>query len=323
MRAVRCHEYGSLDHLVLERVPDPVPEAGEVVVDVRAAGLNFPDLLLVQGKYQARPRLPFVPGGECAGVVSAVGDGVERLKVGDAVIAMGLTGAFADKMAVAELSTQPLPAGLSFETAAGISVAYGTSYYALKQRADLRPGETLLVLGAAGGVGMAAVELGKVMGARVIAAASSEEKLDAACEAGAELRINYAEEDLKERVQELTRGRGADVVYDPVGGEHSEPVLRATAWNGRYLVIGFASGEIPRIPLNLPLLKGYDVVGVFWGAWTQRDPRAASQNFVELKEMFEDGRLKPRVTPFALADYRQAFEHMAGRRVQGKLVLVP
>ena len=322
MQAVRCHEYGSLDNLVLERVPDPVPGENEVVVDVRAAGLNFPDLLLVLGKYQARPKVPFVPGGECAGQVSVVGEGVQRLKIGDSVIAMGLTGAFAEKMATTESSTQPIPEGMSFDAAAGISVTYATSYYALKQRADLRPEETLLVLGAAGGVGIAAVELGHAMGARVIAAASSEEKLDTACEAGAELRINDTTENLKERVKELTRGRGADVVYDPVGGEYSEPALRAVAWNGRYLVIGFAAGDIPRLPLNLPLLKGCSVVGVFWGAWAQRDPRASSRNFVELKELFEDGRLRPRVTPFALADYRKAFDFMAERRARGKLVLV-
>ncbi len=321
MRAVRCHAYGPLDGLVLETVDDPAPGEGEVLVGVKAAGINFPDLLVVQGKYQARPPLPFVPGGECAGVVEAVGADVERVRVGDAVIATGLTGAFAEKMVAAEAATMPLPEGMSFEAAAGISITYATSYYALKQRARLQAGETLLVLGAAGGVGLAAVELGKAMGARVIAAASSSEKLDAACEAGAEMRVDYTAEPLKERVKELTGGRGADVVYDPVGGDYSEQALRAVAWDGRFLVIGFAAGEIPKIPLNLMLLKGANVLGVFWGSWVQRDPAGSRENFIELRRMFEDGKLKPKVTPYPLADFGDALAALAERRAVGKLVL--
>ncbi len=322
MRAVICRELGPLDGLALETSDDPTPGQAEVLINVRAAGINFPDLLVVQGKYQARPPLPFVPGGECAGVVEAVGEGVQRVQPGDAVIAMGLTGAFAEKMVTAEATTMPMPPGMSFEVAAGLSITYGTSYYALKQRAQLREGETLLVLGAGGGVGLATVELGKAMGARVIAAASSAEKLDAAGAAGAEMRIDYTSEPLKDRVKELTDGRGADVIYDPVGGDASEQALRAIAWEGRYLVIGFASGDIPRIPLNLALLKGANIQGVFWGSWAQRDPAASQGNFAELMKMLVDGRLQPRVTPYPLADYHQALSALAERRAVGKLVLV-
>jgi NADPH2:quinone reductase len=322
MRAVLCKKIGALEDLVLETVEDPTPGPGEVLIDVAAAGINFPDLLVVQGKYQANPPLPFSPGGECAGHVVALGEGVKRLKVGDAVIAMGLTGAFAEKMVIPEVATQPIPQGLRMATAAGISVTYATSYYALKQQARLQEGETLLVLGAAGGVGLAAVELGKVMGARVIAAASSEEKLDAACAAGADLRINYTTESLKARVKELTGKKGADVIYDPVGGDYSEPALRAIGWNGRYLVVGFAAGDIPKIPLNLALLKSAHIIGVFWGTWTQRDPAASNQNFRALQEMFEAGQLKPLVTTYPLAEYGEALASLAERRAKGKVVLV-
>jgi NADPH:quinone reductase len=321
MQAVLCRQLGSYEDLTLETVDDPVPGKGEVLIDVAAAGVNFPDLLMVRGHYQMRPTLPFVPGGECAGTVAAVGEGVTRFAAGDRVFAMGMTGAFAEKMTVAEASVQPVPEGLGLAAAAGVAFTYGTSYYALAQRARLRSGETLLVLGAAGGVGTAAVALGKVMGARVIAAASSEEKLDTATAAGADLCINYTDEPLKDRVKELTGGRGADVVYDPVGGETSEQALRAIAWDGRYLVIGFAAGEIPAIPLNLVLLKSAQIVGVFWGAWLQRDPAASQRNFDELGAMFADGRLKPQVTPLPLAEFHDALRTIAERRVLGKLVL--
>lgn len=321
MRAVLCKEFGPFEQLALETVDDPTPGAGQVLIDVEAAGINFPDLLMVQGKYQVRPELPFVPGGECAGVVSAVGDGVSGIAVGDSVIAMELVGAFAEKLVVEAAAVVPMPKGMDFATAAGISITYATSYYALKQRAQLRSGESLLVLGAAGGVGLATVELGKAMGARVIAAASSEEKLDAACAAGADLRVNYSTESLKGRVKELTEGRGADVIYDPVGGDYSEQAFRAIAWQGRHLVIGFAAGDIPKLPLNLALLKGASVVGVFWGAFTKRDAAASQQNFLELKEMFEEGRLAPKVTKFPLADFQQALASLAERRAVGKLVL--
>ena len=322
MRAVLCKEIGSIEKLVVENVDDPVPGPGEVLIDVEAAGINFPDLLTVQGKYQFKASMPFTPGGECSGVVSAVGEDVERVKVGDAVIAMSLVGAFAEKLVAPETATIPKPEGMSFETAAGIAFTYGTSYYALKQHAELEAGETLLVLGAAGGVGTAAVEIGKAMGARVIAAARSEEKLDAAVANGADLRINYTTESLKDKVKELTGKNGADVVYDPVGGDYSEQALRATAWGGRFLVIGFATGEIPKIPLNLVLLKGARIVGVFWGAWTKRDPADSARNFMELQQMFGDGRLRPKVTPYALDDHRAALGALADRTSVGKLVLV-
>ncbi len=294
------------------------------MLDVRAAGVNFPDLLIISGKYQFRPPLPFVPGGECAGTIAAIGAEVEGFELGQAVMATSLVGAFAEQMAVPAGALQPLPAALDFATAAGVSVTYGTSYYALKQQARLRAGETLLVLGAAGGVGMAAVQIGKQMGARVIAAASSAEKLDAAVAAGADLGINYAELDakqLKESIKELTDGQGVDVVCDPVGGAFSEAALRATAWNGRFLVIGFASGEIPKVALNLALLKGAHIIGVFWGTWAQCEPAASRQNLAELQKMFTAGQLIPRVTTYPLADFRSALTLLAERRALGKVVL--
>lgn len=321
MRALLCRELGPFDQLALETVPDPEPGPGEVLVAVRAAGVNFPDLLIVQGKYQVRPPLPFVPGGECAGVIEALGEGVEGLQVGDEVVATGQVGAFAEKMVAEAASTVQMPKGLSFAAAAGISITYGTAHYALKQRAGLREGETLLVLGAAGGVGLAAVELGKAFGAKVIAAASSPAKLAAAAAAGADEGIDYSSESLKNRVKELTDGRGADVVIDPVGGDLSEQAFRATAWEGRLLVIGFASGEIPRLPLNLALLKGADVRGVFWGAWTQRDPRAFQENLDELRRLFESETLRPRFGTYPLARFREALGSLAERRAVGKVVL--
>lgn len=321
MKAVVCSEYGSLENLEWREIDDPEPGEGEVLVDVRAAGVNFPDLLLVRGQYQARPDTPFVPGGEAAGVVAAVGPGVERVRVGDRVIAMGLTGAFAERWVVPEASTMPIPDGVSFDVAAGVAITYGTSYYALEQRAGLREGETLLVLGAAGGVGLATVELGKAMGATVIAAASSAEKLDAAEAAGADLRVDYSTENLKDRVKELTDGRGVDVICDPVGGDFTESALRAIAWNGRHLVIGFAAGEIPKLPANLALLKGCSIVGVFWGTWTKKDPAGSAENFREIGRWLADGTLRPRVTPYPAADFADALAEIDERRVIGKVVL--
>lgn len=321
MKALICKQYSGYQDLEVGEAADPTPGKGEVLIDVEAAGLNFPDLLIVEGKYQFRPELPFVPGGECAGTVSAVGEGVERLKVGDRVVGTAISGAFAEKMVVPEPAATPIPDGMDAAHAAGITITYATSYYALKDRAKIQPGETLLVLGAAGGVGLAAVELGKAMGATVIAAASTDEKLDAAEAAGADHRILYTEENLKDRVKELTKKRGADVIYDPVGGDFSEQAFRAIAWEGRHLVIGFAAGDIPKIPLNLALLKSAQIVGVFWGAWTQRDPAGSIQSQMELKAMFEDGRLKPRVTSLPLEKFRDAYGLLAGRKVIGKVVL--
>ena len=322
MRALLCKELGTADKLMLEETADPEPGKGEALVEVHAASLNFPDTLIIEGKYQIRPELPFSPGGEAAGIVSAVGKGVDDVAPGDRVIALTGHGAFADKLVAPAADLLPMPASMDFLVASAIGTTYGTSYYALKQRAALQAGETLLVLGAAGGVGLAAVELGNAMGARVIAAASTAEKLDVACEAGAEMRVNYSEESLKDSVKALTNGRGADVVYDPVGGELSEAALRATGWNGRFLVIGFATGDIPRIPLNLTLLKNNAVVGVFWGAWCQRDPQGSQRNFAEIFDLIERGVVKPKVTQvFAIEDYVEAFATLTGRRAKGKVVL--
>lgn len=324
MRAVICRELTGLAGL--EHVTDwPEPQAGpgEVVVAVKAAALNFPDVLMIQGLYQEKPPLPFVVGTEMAGEVVAVGEGVSQFAPGDRVVAAcGRT--FAERIAVKASLLLPAPRGLGFEAAAGICITYFTTLHALKQRAALRPGESLLVLGAAGGVGTTAVELGKQLGATVIAAASTDEKLELARSLGADHLINYATQDLRERIKEITAGRGVDVVYDPVGGGLAEPALRSMAWKGRYLVIGFAGGDIPRIPLNLPLLKGCSIVGVFWGSFAQRERDVQRENVAELWQMFESGRLSPVVgETHALADYAAAFESLGGRRARGKVVVLP
>lgn len=322
MRAVVCEELGPPENLKVKEMPDPVPGPGEAVVDVKAAGFNFPDTLIVQGLYQVKPEMPFSPGGEAAGVVSAVGEGVTNVAIGDRVIAMGAYGAFAEKVVRPAVALRPMCEGMDFETAAAYSLTYGTSYYALKQRAQLQAGETLLVLGAAGGVGMAAVELGKVMGARVIAAASSDEKLEACRSAGASETINYAKEDLKSAVKSLTQGKGADVIYDPVGGDLAEQAFRSAAWNGRFLVIGFASGAIPKLPLNLALLKSASAVGVFWGAWVEREPRESFKNFAEIDQMYVEGKIKPLVSEVhPMDEFARAYESLLSRRAKGKVVL--
>ena len=321
MRAVVCSELGPADRLSVQELPDPQPGPGEIVIDVKAAGLNFPDTLIIQGRYQFRPDLPFVPGGEASGVVSVVGAGVDRFAVGDEVVAMGVSGAFAEKWVVEASSVMPKPPSMEHRVAAGFGLTYGTSFYALKQRAELQAGESLLVLGAAGGVGSAAVELGAAMGAQVIAAASTDEKLEYAAGLGAGTGINSLTEDFRERLKEVTNGRGVDVVYDPVGGELSEQALRSMAWNGRFLVIGFAAGAIQEIPLNLPLLKSVSITGVFWGAWTKRDPAASSANFAELFSMVGSGVLQPRVSAVHPLDgYVEAFGALTGRRAMGKVV---
>lgn len=323
MKAIVCKELGLADKL--ELVNDwPTPELGpkDVLIDVKAAGLNYPDCLIIQGKYQVQPALPFIPGGECSGVVTAVGSDVQRLKVGDKVISMAQTGAFSETIASHEAAVFPMPEGLSFEQAAGVSITYFTSYHALKQRADIQPGETLLVMGAAGGVGTTAIELGKLMGAKVIAAASSDEKLELCKKLGADELINYSEVGLKDALKELTGGKGVDVVYDPVGGDYSEAAVRSMAWNGRYLVIGFASGPIPKIPLNLTLLKGCALVGVFWGRFTTEEPEAHIQNVRELWTYFAEGKLAPLVTDvFSAEQYEDAFNCMLERRARGKVIL--
>lgn len=321
-RAVVCREHGLPDKL--EFATDwPVPELGEhdVLVRVKASGLNFPDVLIIQGKYQFQPDMPFVPGGECAGVVEAVGSGVTRWQVGDEVIQMGTAGAFSEQLVANEYALLPKPKALSMTEAAGIGITYFTSYHALVQRAAIQPGETLLVLGAAGGVGSTAVELGKALGAKVIAAASSDEKLELCKQLGADEVINYATEDLKARVKEITGGRGVDVVYDPVGGDFSEAAIRGMAWNGRFLVIGFASGPIPKIPLNLTLLKGCSIVGVFWGRFMAEEPETHKANVETLWQWFEEGKIKPVVTDiFPIEDYQAGYAAMMERRARGKVI---
>jgi NADPH2:quinone reductase len=323
MKALTCVEHGMADKLKL--VDDwPEPELGEndVMIEVKAAGLNFPDVLIIQGKYQFQPEMPFIPGGECSGIVTAVGSAVKRYKVGDDVLSMGAAGAFCGKIAANENAVFPMPKGLSYEQAAGISITYFTSYYALKQRANIQPGETLLVLGAAGGVGTTAIELGKMMGARVIAAASTAEKLALCKSLGADEVINYSEVSLKDAVKELTGGKGVDVVYDPVGGDYAEPAIRGMAWNGRYLVIGFASGPIPKIPLNLALLKGCAIVGVFWGRFSAEEPQENLKNIEELWALFADGKLSPVVTDsFSIDEYEEAFNCLTERRARGKVIM--
>jgi NADPH2:quinone reductase len=322
VRALLCHQFGPPESLTVEDVDEPEPGPGEVVVDVRACSATFPDVLMIQGLYQFKPPFPFSPGGEVAGVVSAVGDDVSDVSIGDRVIVPLGWGGMAEQVRAAASSVVPLPEGVGFEAAAGFLYAYGTAFHALRDRGALQPGETLLVLGAAGGVGLAAVELGATMGATVIAAASSESKLAVCRERGAAMTIDYEREDLKSAVRELTGGRGADIIYDPVGGRFSEPALRSIAWSGRYLVIGFAAGEIPKLPLNLPLLKGCSVVGVFWGAFVQHEPERAAANARELVAMLGNGRLQPHVSAaFPLAEAGQAIRHLADRKAEGRVVV--
>ena len=323
MRALVCKEYGPPESLVIEELDDPSPAAGEILVAVAAAGINFPDVLAIAGKYQVKTPTPFVPGNEAAGVVAEVGEGVKHFGIGDRVIINTTKGgAFAGKCVADARMSMPLPDDLSFEQGAGFSVTYGTSYHALKQSANLQPGETVLVLGAAGGVGITAVEIAKAMGARVIAAASSDEKLEFAKSAGADLTVNYSEASLKETVKELTDGKGADVVYDPVGGELAEQAFRATAWHGRYLVIGFACGDIPKFPANIALLKEASIVGVWWGTWASKNPKLQMQNVMEMAQLIAAGTLKPRVTEsYALENFVDAFKAITERRALGKVIL--
>jgi NADPH2:quinone reductase len=322
MKALVCHTLTGPQDVKLElQWPEPKPGRGEVLVDVKAAALNFPDVLMTRGLYQERPPLPFVPGLEFAGVVAEVGEGVTHFAPGDRVV--GFSGqAVAEKVVARQESVMRMPATLDFVAASGISLTYFTSYHALKQRAQLQPGETLLVLGAGGGVGTTAVELGKVMGARVVAAASTAEKLEVARSLGADHLVNYATEDLRERVKEITKGAGVDVVYDPVGGALAEPAVRSLAWKGRFLVIGFAAGEIPKLATNLLLLKSASLVGVFWGAFAKREPQVQMQNARELWELFEAGRLKPVVgRVYSLEDGASALAALEARQAKGKVVI--
>jgi NADPH:quinone reductase len=324
MKALLCKAWGGPETLALEDLPSPRPGPGEVVIDVKAAGVNFPDVLIIQNKYQVKPPLPFAPGAELAGVIKEVGASVTGFAPGDRVISITTWGAFAEECVARVEQLIRMPPGLDFATAAAFTLTYGTSWHALKDRGSLRPGETLLVLGAAGGVGLAAVEIGKALGARVIAAASSAEKL-AVCRAhGADETIDYAAEDLRARLKAIAGDKGVDVVYDPVGGPYAEPAIRSTGWRGRYLIIGFANGEIPRIPLNLMLLKGSSLVGVYWGDWTRREPTAAAAGMAELLGWLAAGKLKPHLSGrYPLARAGEALVALTGRRVAGKLVVEP
>ncbi len=324
MKALMCRAYGPIDTLRVEDVPSPVPGPGAVLIDVKAAAINFPDALIVQGLYQAKPELPFSPGSELAGVVTALGEGVTHVRVSDRVIASVGHGAFAEECVCDAAQVMPLLPGMDFELGAAFVLTYGTSLHALQQIARLKAGETQLVLGAAGGVGIAAIEIAKAMGARVIAAASSAEKIALCRQVGADETINYAEEDLRKRVDALTGGKGADVVYDPVGGKYSESALRATAWRGRFLVIGFATGEIPKIPLNLALLMERAILGVFWGSAVRRDPAGHMANMRQLGEWFAQGKVRPVISErIALADAAAAITRLANRQAMGKLVVLP
>jgi len=323
MNAIVCEKYGPPSSLVYKDIEIGLPGPKEVQIDIKACSLNFPDTLIIQGKYQFKPELPFVPGSDIAGVISAVGEGVKNLKVGDEVFGFTMTGGYAEKVNVLAKTIFPKPPMMVFPVAASFLLAYSTSMHALKDRAYLKEGETVVVLGASGGVGLAAVEIAKCMGARVVAAASTKEKL-ALCKAhGADELINYNEEDLKSRIKELTDGKGADVVYDPVGGSYSEAALRAMTFNGRFLVVGFAAGDIPKIPLNLPLLKSCQIVGVFWGTFAQQFPNQNMANSMQLIQWYAGGKLKPHLHgTYPLVDAPKALEEMMGRKVMGKVVVV-
>ena len=322
MKAILCKAYGLPSSLVLEDIESEKPKEKEILVSLKACGVNFPDTLIIQGLYQFKPPLPFTPGSDIAGIVKEVGSEVKHLKVGDEVFGFVPYGGFAEEVIVPSNACFPKPPSMDFLTAASFLLAYGTSYHALKDRAQLKEGETLLVLGASGGVGLAAVELGKIMGAKVIAAASSDDKLALCKEYGADETINYETEDLKNRIKELTDGQGVDVVYDPVGGHYSEAALRSMAWEGRFLVVGFAAGEIPKIPLNLTLLKGCSIVGVFWGSFAMKTPKKNMVNTMELMQWYGEGKLKPHIHGiYPLADTSKALEEMMNRRVKGKVVI--
>jgi NADPH2:quinone reductase len=322
MHAWLCENPIGVEALQWKELPTPEPKPGQVRVAIKAASLNFPDLLIVQNKYQMKPPLPFVPGSEYAGVVEAVGEGVRNLRVGDAVAAFGGTGGFATHAVTDAALVMPLPPGFAFDDAAAFVLTYATTHHALVDRGQLKPGETLLILGAAGGVGTAATQIGKVLGARVIAASSSDEKGDLCRSLGADAAINYSSSNIREELKKLTDGKGPDVVYDPVGGDLAEPVFRSIAWRGRYLVIGFAQGAIPALPLNLALLKGASIVGVFWGEFARREPKANAAALAELARWYAEGKVKPVIDQrLPMRELPAAYERMGTRTVRGKLVM--
>ncbi|HEY2755998.1 MAG TPA: NADPH:quinone oxidoreductase family protein [Pseudolabrys sp.] len=322
MKALLCTRYGTPDDLVLADIDDPVPGPGEAAVRIHAAALNFFDTLIIAGKYQTKPEMPFSPAAEFAGIVERLGEGVTDLKVGDRVLGYSRYGAARERIAIAAIKLIKLPDSLDFDHAAGLCVTYGTTLHALKDRARLKGGETLAVLGASGGVGLAAIELGKLMGARVIACASSAEKTAFAKKHGADEGIDYTSDDLKEALRRITGGKGADVIYDPVGGAYTEAALRSIAWKGRFLVIGFAAGEIPKLPLNLVLLKGCDVLGVYWGSFVERNPAGHRANTEQLVTWVAEGKLSSHVhAVYPLAEASAALKAIAARQVMGKVVL--
>ena len=324
MKAVLCTRFGGPETLEVANIESPVAGPGEVVIAVRAAGLNFFDTLIIQNKYQFKPDLPFSPGAEIAGEVKSLGDGVDGLQVGDGVMAYSMWGGVRAEIAISQEAVIAMPDRLDFITAAGLIVTYGTSLHALKDRADLQPGETLAVLGASGGVGQAAVEIGKAMGARVIACASSDDKLEFCRGLGADETLNYTDEDLKARLKELTNGKGVDVIYDPVGADLAEPALRAIGWKGRFLVVGFAGGGIPKIPLNLALLKGCQIVGVFWGDHLVREPARHRTNMAQLLDWVVEGKIKPHIHKvYPLEETTDALLAIARREVRGKVIVTP
>ncbi len=322
MKAIICHKLGGPQLLKYQEIGSPSISPKEVKVQIKACSVNFPDTLIIQGKYQLKPELPFSPGSDIAGTIIEVGSEVKGFSTGDHIIGFIPYGGFAEEVAVHYKSIFPKPPQMDFDLASSFMLAYGTSYHALKDRAQLKAEETLVVLGASGGVGLAAVEIAKSIGARVIACASTDEKLGICREHGADEIINYNEEDLKSRIKELTDGKGADVIYDPVGGHYTEQALRACAWNGRLLVVGFTAGEIPKIPINLPLLKGCSIMGVFWGSFAQRNPSKNMQNSMELFQLLQNGKLKPRIDKrFKLEDAPKALSYMMDRKVKGKIVI--
>ena len=323
MHAWLCENPVGIDALTWKELPTPVPGPGEVLIEIKAASLNFPDILIVQNKYQMKPALPFVPGSEYAGVVAALGTGVTHLKVGQNVACLSGTGGFGTHTLAPAERCMPLPAGFGFVDAAAFIMIYATSHHALIDRAQLKAGETVLVLGAAGGVGTAAIQIAKAAGAKVIAAASTDEKCALCKSIGADETINYQTENLRERLKALTQGNGPDVIYDPVGGDFAEPAFRSIAWRGRYLVVGFASGPIPALPFNLALLKGASIVGVFWGDYSRREPKANAAMMAELAQWYSQGKVKPVIdATMPMADLKAAYAHMGSRGVKGKLVMV-
>lgn len=323
MHAWLCENPVGVDALTWKEMPTPSPRSGEVLVEIKAASLNFPDLLIVQNKYQMKPPLPFVPGSEYAGIVQAVGDGVTHLKVGQHVACLSGTGGFGSHTLAPAALCMPLPDKFPFVDAAAFIMIYATSYHALVDRAQLKAGETVLILGAAGGVGTAAIQIAKACGAKVIAAASTDEKCALCQSIGADASINYTTQNLREMVKTLTDGKGPDVIYDPVGGDMAEPAFRSIAWRGRYLVVGFAAGPIPALPFNLALLKGASIVGVFWGDFAKREPKANSTMMMELAQWYAQGKVKPVIdSTLTMADLKAAYAHMGSRGVKGKLVMV-